>query len=1389
MRARTWSLRSACVAATTAVVVASVSAPAVMASTASTSDQRSDAGSSSATHLSVAQLDKLSKKYTPQSDGTPGLVADAAGTTGTSGASAQTQKQALKGTSSQNDGDVDGFVSKGSVETIRGAMSTLALNGTTDWVGISSAGTVARYDAAGHIVWQQGGHDLSAAWDITPVGGVHHEDLTPQLYEGYNPYQPSAAGTHPFAQADFNHDGTADVAVAYQLGVSPDAPFTTPGSKLQSGTFVSVFDGRTGAMLWHQLVAGTVGSMTVQDGTLIVAETTGPRDQYNPVPEQSDSRSALLGYRFSGSGHTSLTGTKAWTYSTKAPYADWSDVENLGSGQVTAGWTDTPLGLGNPRPAAGHVIVVDAKTGKAVIDVKTPGYPRIVQPDATSGRVLVAEQNDPTDDVNWSLTTVDTRTGARKVVMTHEGAIPESVQVNRSKLGIVLAGQPQYVVSELGINADLTDGASSVLGLSATGKTTWSYTTKSTVGADESPVTAVSIDPLGQVLVAVSDGVAESLTSPEGPYHTQLVALSARTGKVAWSHDGNVASDQVTPYLGGYLTVGYDLTAWRTNVLGKATAEPLLGDLYASDATDVNHDGTPDLIVGGQSHGIFALDGKSLKGDAIKVLWETPVSAGVHAVHVADVADSHGKTTQRVVAATSDGFAVLDPKSGKLVSDTATGAFQYDTPVIGGHVVASNAHGVSAYDASGHAVWSYAPAAAKGKNTAFSVPATDGDGHLFLEYGGVRTAFGSGTSDPAPTGVSLDAAKGTERWSFHPAEDPQATWIEPQAGVYASSDIPGAGGHGVAFAFGGDKPATGSHTMMIVDGLTGTPVGTHTSSGSATFQGYASSPTQGLLWLHSIMTSVLPADGSDQYESQENSYLQNGVVATAQDGSEMLVAGTGGIFAYSLPFPNDRWEYQYGDASAFAYYAGHVTALPLDKDKATDLVGLQQDYTAYNLNENVGGFSADPYATDAFPHGLTVLQATGTSAAAAKDAAAPAPSAAETKASTGTVTLDDGSLPVGVASAPHKVLSKTAVSPSMLAKSNAADDGETTRGYTPQQIQKRLGLTGDGTGQTVAISIAYDYPSAKSDLNHYAAHFDLPLTCDADGADQKDCFDFQTVYADGTKPVQDDGWNEEAALDIESVHSVAPHAKIVLVEGKDASAEGLYKAIDTAASLHPAAINNSWGMPEFSEESFYDGHCDITTVCTQSTGDDGHPSGYSSTNVHVLAVGGTNLALDADGNTTAETAWSSTGGGLSYFEKRPSYQDGVVSSPFRGTPDVSFVADPNTGVAVYVTLAEAGGSYWMQVGGTSLSSPMWAGIIATADQLRVASGKAPFAAAGAKGDTIHKAVYSLGSALNDVTSGSNGYCGLECTAGPGYDTVTGLGSPLAGIDKALASKE
>lgn len=1362
--------RSACLAAVLATAGALLTAPAAQADTGN-SDQP--------VRLTAGALDKLSDRYTPRSDGTPGIVAKAA--EGADGMTAphtkkQQSKAGVKATGKAAAGEnttgaaASSFREEASWETARGVASTLTLGGTRDWVGVFSGGTVARYDADGDPVWQRTSHSLYTDWEVKPKNPRLAEEFTPVLYEGYNPYQPSTLGRHPFAQADFNGDGVGDVAVAYSVGAKPLRDFTSPGSDLQTGTFVSLLDGRTGSMLWHKLLPGYVGSLAAQDGKLIAANVTGPQWQYNPVDEQGDSRSSLIAYTFDPAAHGKLTGHTAWTYSTKAPWALWTDIEPMGKGRITVGWTDTPMGLGSDRPAAGHVMVLGTDHGRVVTDVKTPGYPRIVTKDPGADRVLVAEQNDPFNAVRWALTAIDVTTGERSVLASRDNTIPEAFVVNAGAHG----KQARYAVAELAINADLTDGQSSISGWDAEGHTIWSRTTKSTVGGANAPTLSLMPDSRGHghIFAAIADPTQQTLAHPEGPTHSHLVAFDARNGRTVWSREGAVVGDQITRYHGDLLTVGYNLTAYRVDrVKGRATPSPLLGDTYAGAAADVNHDGVEDLVVGGQSHGVFALDGRSLDQPTPHILWHQAVGATVHQLQIAKVKDRKGRSARRVVAATSHGFAVLATDDGRPVADVDTGAFQQKVAVVGGHIVASGTK-LSAYTADGHKVWSYRPEGTRGKKVVYSVPATDNDGRIFVEYGGIRTKFGTGPSDPAPTAVALDATDGSELWS-HTPDTATAAWIEQQSGVFAGPEVPGADGHAVAFAWGGDDLSTRAHLVQTLDGRTGKVLTSDDSVGAATFQGFAASPKYGLVEIHMNMLTVYPADGGKSYRVRTMANVWQGTFAHTPDGTQTFVAGVVGVLQYVQPFPQDDSQYTYSDNSTFALAAGSVTPVGSEKGKGSRLLALQRDWAAYNLNQQIGGFGSETHATDSYQHGITVVRIAGSDDADSGRSHRPATLG---KAPT-TGPVENPTLPIGRAVTPMHV-HKTRV-----VKEGAAET--TVPGYTPQQIRSRLGLTGDGSGQTVAITAAYHYANAKADLNHFSEHFKLPQTCDSTPEDTG-CFTFEQVYATGDKPAPNINWSQEAALDIEWVHSVVPKARIVLVEAASASATDLYKAVDVAATYEPAAVNNSWGMSEFSEESYYDAHCKLkNSVCTQSTGDRGYPAGYSSTNPYALAVGGTTLVLDKDGNTHDESAWASTGGGLSYFEKRPAYQDEAQSSGYRATPDVSFVADPRTGVAVYTTAT--GTPRWMEAGGTSLSSPIWAGIIAAADQLRAGKDKPPLAVAGPNGDTAHASVYALGDALSDITTGENGLCGTECTAGPGYDTVTGLGSPQAGVDKALAA--
>lgn len=346
------------------------------------------------------------------------------------------------------------------------------------------------------------------------------------------------------------------------------------------------------------------------------------------------------------------------------------------------------------------------------------------------------------------------------------------------------------------------------------------------------------------------------------------------------------------------------------------------------------------------------------------------------------------------------------------------------------------------------------------------------------------------------------------------------------------------------------------------------------------------------------------------------------------------------------------------------------------------------------------------------------------------------------------------------------------------AKSQPLVTNTTAVGYSPAQVRAYLGLTGTGTGQTIAVVSAYDDPTIAADLATFDTQFGLAAPPS-----------FTKVSQTGTTnyPVTNGTWALETSLDVEWVHAIAPGAAILLVEASSSALGNMFTAIDYAAKQAAVTvITNSYGVSgEFSAEASSDFHCKLTkAVCVFASGDAGNPGGYPAYNPYVLAVGGTSLSLSSTGGVLSEAAWSGSGGGVSLYETKPAYQ-AALSYAKRTIPDVSYNADPATGFAVYDSTPYQTQTGWFQVGGTSAGAPQWAAVIADANQLRKTAAKATFVAWNSTtGATpLHSAVYGL-AGLYDVTTGSNGTCTV-CSAATGFDAVTGRGSPRLGLDVAL----
>ncbi|HZX94773.1 MAG TPA: S53 family peptidase [Myxococcales bacterium] len=319
----------------------------------------------------------------------------------------------------------------------------------------------------------------------------------------------------------------------------------------------------------------------------------------------------------------------------------------------------------------------------------------------------------------------------------------------------------------------------------------------------------------------------------------------------------------------------------------------------------------------------------------------------------------------------------------------------------------------------------------------------------------------------------------------------------------------------------------------------------------------------------------------------------------------------------------------------------------------------------------------------------------------------------------------------------------------------------TPAGFGPADLTSAYKLPASGgTGVTIAIVDAMDDPNAESDLATYRSQFGLPACTTANGC-------FRKVNQNGAAsplPASDVGWGQEISLDLDMASAICPNCKILLVEASTASIANLGAAVNTAAALGANVISNSYGGGESAGDpsttsSFYN-HPGI--LITASSGDSGFGVEYPAAATTVLAVGGTHLVRDTSARGWTETAWSGAGSGCSAVETKPAWQHDTGCAR-RTVADVSAVADPNTGVAVFDSFGAAGQTGWLVFGGTSVAAPVVASVFARTGHAN-ATPQYP---------------YSNTTQFFDAVGGTNGTCSPSylCTAVAGYDGPTGLGTP------------
>ena len=329
-------------------------------------------------------------------------------------------------------------------------------------------------------------------------------------------------------------------------------------------------------------------------------------------------------------------------------------------------------------------------------------------------------------------------------------------------------------------------------------------------------------------------------------------------------------------------------------------------------------------------------------------------------------------------------------------------------------------------------------------------------------------------------------------------------------------------------------------------------------------------------------------------------------------------------------------------------------------------------------------------------------------------------------------------------------------------------------GLSPSDLASAYKLPANGgAGATIAVVDAYDDPNAASDLAVYRQEYGLPAL------NSGQFLKVNQRGVQGSYPTPDDGWSAEISLDLDMISAAAPKADIILVEADSANTDNLGASVNEAVALGAGYVSNSYGTGYTSTPGSGESSADLQTsqeyynhpgvAVVAASGDSSYGVSFPAASPYVTSVGATSLVRDAStARGWTEAVWNSKGhapgSGCSIIEPKPAFQQDAGCAG-RTVADVSAVGDPLTGVAVYDSYGPAG-TGWAVYGGTSAATPIITS--AYADAGPIAGGSYP-----------NSYPYAHADAVNDVTSGNDGTCtpAYLCTAGPGYDGPTGLGTP------------
>jgi hypothetical protein len=617
--------------------------------------------------------------------------------------------------------------------------------------------------------------------------------------------------------------------------------------------------------------------------------------------------------------------------------------------------------------------VLDTADGKVKWQADKALYSRQLHLDSARGRLVALEQSDPTDGVKYELASYALADGRRTKLDTLINALPIDMT-----LGDLRGGRkPEYAVSESTLNSDMWITANTVRVVDGTDPSSalWSHTIKRDADNSHDGPSVWSLDVVdGSLVASAQDDTGISTAENPGDGRYGSLTVFSGNGDVRWQEKGVGASpmfQQVYRDADGehIRTVDQDQNI-RTYGFGNGKQQhlmPLQGDLAYAKSADLDGDKKKDLVVGGESDGVWAYSGPSLTAGKPKLLWKATVPSQVHRIEKGDV---NGDDVDDFVVAADTAVAVLDGRTGKTL-ERIDGDGQFVRSVTVADLdgdkradIVVPTDKVRAYRGDGSALWTYGAPDSAG-DVVFGDLAV-GEGRVYAQYSSVGSLD---KESPAVNGVALDAQKGTVRWTADPkapaeSSDGELYGAALNNGVFTSPEIPYADGHAVVYTWfamtstdvdGGPDGSSLRTVVEIRDSRTGEVLHHGVAGGSWTNGNFFTGP-EGLVLAGTAAFRTYAAGGQD-YRMFTMPTTETGGFLTGPGGRRLLVAGTqAGAYLWDPAvltaghnYPTHVGKNTY--MGARNYFSGD-----LDGDGVDELVNLGFDETGYDrTTELLGG--------------------------------------------------------------------------------------------------------------------------------------------------------------------------------------------------------------------------------------------------------------------------------------------------------------------------------------------------------------------------------------------------------------------------------------------------